>query len=94
MLRIDRLIAGPEIGMGEKLQELVGARTADDVRGIEPVARGDRLAQVAGRAIGIEGKSLAAAAKASIALGLGAKWRLVRRQLEDRSPLAPLLPGT
>ena len=45
VLRVDRLVAGRDIGLGEQGQELVGAGAADDAVGVEPVGGGDRLAQ-------------------------------------------------
>jgi len=51
---VDGLIAGAQIGMGDELQQFVRARAADDVLGIEPVACGDRLAQVVAAAVGIK----------------------------------------
>ena len=54
MLRVDGLIAWPQICMCEKLQQLVRSRAAHDALRIEPVARRDRLAQVARRPIGIK----------------------------------------
>ena len=53
-----RLIARAEIGCREQVQQLVGARAADDVIGIEPVKLGKRLAQGARRAVGVTREEL------------------------------------
>jgi len=53
MLAVDRLVARAQIGVGEELQELVGAGAADDVLWLQAIAAGDRLAESRGAAIGI-----------------------------------------
>src|SRR6516162_9939987 len=53
MLAHDRLIAGPDVGMGNEVDELVGAAATHDALRIEPVSLGDRVAQGRGRPIWI-----------------------------------------
>ena len=53
VLAVDRLIARAEIGLRQQVQQLVGARAAHDVAGIEPVKLGKRLAQGPRRAVGV-----------------------------------------
>ena len=91
MLGVDRLIAWPEIGMGDELQQFVGTRTADDARRIEPVTLGDRLAQIIGRAVGIKGKRIGRRREGFERLGARAQGRLVRRQFEDARTLGAAL---
>ena len=95
IFRIDRLIAGTQIGMGEELQDLVRARAADDVRRLETVARGDRLAQFMRRTVGIEFETLGGARdRPPMAAGLAPSGFSLADSLWTFWPLAPALPGT
>ena len=45
MLRVDRLVARPEEGIGEQVEDVVGTCAADDPVGIEPEGMAERLAR-------------------------------------------------
>ena len=77
--------------MGDELQQFVRTRAADDARRIEPVALGDRLAQIIGRAIGIKGKRFGRRREGLDRLGARPQRRLVGRQFEDARTLGAAL---
>src|SRR6476620_4549051 len=60
MARVDRLVTWAEIRGGEQVEQLVGARAADDARRVEPVELGDCLAQRPGRAVRVARQGLGA----------------------------------
>ena len=77
------LVAGLQVGLGQKAEQLVGTVRAQYVRGIEPVHFGDRLAQGSRGAVGIEFELLGKSAIGVERRWRGAQRRLVRRQLVD-----------
>ena len=50
---VDRLVAVGEIGARDQVEQVVGARAADDAVGVEPEGAADRLAQRGRGAVGV-----------------------------------------
>ena len=71
MRAVDGLVAGADVGVRDEVDQLVGAASAHDPLGIEPVVLGDSVAQRRRAAIGIE--------REVVCLGLVGRDRLGRR---------------
>ena len=50
---MDRLVAVAEIGIGDEVEQIVGAGAADDLPGVEPEGAADGFAQCARGPVGI-----------------------------------------
>jgi hypothetical protein len=79
----DRFVARAEIGVGEQVQQFVGAGAADDAIRIEAEALADRLTQNARRAFRVVLKMRRAVLVRGDRLRRRAEWGLVGGQLVD-----------
>src|SRR5262249_59428459 len=76
VLAIDRLLAGPDIGMGDKVDELIRATATHDALGIKPVSLGNGMAQRTGGPIRIAVQLLSNGLIGGDRLGARAQRRL------------------
>src|SRR5262249_59182999 len=79
---VNRRVAVVEIGVGDEVQEVVGARAADDAARIEPERAPDRLAQRGRVAVGVVLQVFTDRVIGGDRLWARSERRLVRRQLE------------
>ncbi len=79
----DRFVAGAEIGLGEQVQQFVGARAADDPVGVEPVGGRDCLAQRRRGAVRIACEFPGARLERLNGFGTRPEWGFIGRQ-DDR----------
>src|SRR5207237_8081087 len=82
VLGVERLVAIGEMGGREEVEQIVGARAADDAVRIEPEGASDRFAQRSCRAVRIVLKAIARRAIGGDRPRARPERRLVRRQLE------------
>ncbi len=93
--RVDRLVAVAQIGIGEEIEQIVGAGPAHDAIGIEPEGASDGFAQCARRPVRIVRQPVGDRPIGRDRVAARAERRLVGRQLEHAAtPGAALLPGT
>ncbi len=79
---VDRLVAVGQIGVGDEIEQIVGAGAADDAVGIEPESAPDRLAQLGRGAVRIVLEMLGERAIGGDRLRARAERRLVRGKLD------------
>jgi hypothetical protein len=81
VLAIDALVARPDIGAGDQADGLVRAVEGHDVGGVQPMDRGDGLAQLRRRRVGIERQRAGGGLRGSDGPGRGTERVLVGREL-------------
>src|SRR5690606_35796709 len=90
VLGMDRLVAGRQIGVRQKVQDLVRAGAADNARRVKTEGPPDRLAQAGCRPVGIELEMLARCPIGGDRLRTRAERRLMRGQVEGATAAGPL----
>ena len=91
ILTVNSLVTGPQIGVGQKLQQFVGAGAAHDSIRLQPIAPGDGLAQRRGRTVGIKLELAGRGLIGGDGSGTGAQGRFIGRQFMDLCSLGAAL---
>jgi hypothetical protein len=79
---VDRLVAVGQIGVGDQIEQIVGAGAADDAVGVEPESAPDRLAQLGRGAVRVILEMLGERPIGGDRLRARAERRLVRGKLD------------